>query len=79
MIFLWEFDVAIMFMSILGLGILMGAFFTPLTIAIGAAIAYQKLKSGRHKGYSVHLMYWFLPIGIGTKRTPPSYARHFVG
>jgi type IV conjugative transfer system protein TraL len=78
-VFLWDMDVAMIFMVVLGIGILMGAFFTPLGLALFLGHVYQKAKSGRQAGYSVHLLYWFSPVSIGNRRTPPSCSRNFVG
>lgn len=41
---------------------------------------YGKSKSGKHKGYAVHLMYWHLPAEtFSLKRTPPSHQREMIG
>lgn len=78
-VFIWDFDVALIFMTVMGFGIVMGAFILPLIIAVILCSAYQKMKSGRQQGYSIHLLYWFMPMNIGNRRTPPSCARNFIG
>lgn len=78
-IFIWDFDVAMIFISMMALGILMGAFIAPLILAIIVCKFYQKVKSGRQPGYSIHLLYWISPVSIGNRRTPPSCARSFIG
>lgn len=78
-IFIWEMDVAMIFIVILGMGIVMGAFLLPLAVAIVICTTYQKMKSGRQQGYSIHLLYWYSPMNLGTRRTPPSCARSFIG
>lgn len=78
-IFIWDMDVAMIFNVILGMGIVMGAFFIPLILAAIICSAYQKMKSGRQQGYSIHLLYWYSPMNLGNRRTPPSCARSFVG
>lgn len=78
-VFLWDMDVAMIFMVVLGLGIMMGAFFIPLVLALFLGHTYQKTKSGRQQGYSIHLLYWLSPMNIGNRRTPPSCVRSFIG
>jgi conjugal transfer pilus assembly protein TraL len=78
-IFVWDFDVVMIFIVIYGLGLAMGAAIVPGIIGAFLAGAYSKIKSGRQQGYSIHLLYWHMPFSIGNKRTPPSCARNFVG
>lgn len=78
-VFIWDFDIAMIFMMIMALGILAGAFFIPLIVAVTICGAYQKMKSGRQPGYSIHLLYWISPVNIGNRRTPPSCVRSFIG
>jgi conjugal transfer pilus assembly protein TraL len=78
-VFIWELDVAMIFIAVLGVGIVLGAFILPLIIALILCAVFQKMKSGRSRGYSIHLMYWYSPMNIGNRRTPPSSVRSFVG
>ena len=78
-LFIWDFDVAMIFMVVMGLGIVMGAFITPLVMSMVLCSFYQKMKSGRQPGYSIHLLYWYMPMNVGNRRTPPSCIRNFVG
>jgi conjugal transfer pilus assembly protein TraL len=77
--FIWDFDVALTFITVMGLGISLGGFFIPMILAFIACAGLQKMKSGRHPGYMVHLLYWYSPTSIGNRRTPPSFARDFIG
>ena len=74
----WEMDQAMLFMLMLVLGI---ASNMPLVFGvIGAVVAWAfgKMKHGKHRGFSKHLLYWTLPFQFYT-RTPPSHLREFVG
>ena len=76
---LWEMDQAMVFMSILVIGIacdLPGTFFV---LGLLVAWRYGKLKSGKHRGFAKHLIFWRTPITLGMRRTPPSYIREFLG
>lgn len=77
--FFWDFDVAIVFLLCLGFGIVTGFTMTFSVIGIFAAAGFSRLRSGQHPGYLIHLMYWYLPISVGFKRTPPSHERFFTG
>jgi conjugal transfer pilus assembly protein TraL len=77
--FFWEFDVALVFLVMLGFGILTGQIVLSLILGVVGAVSFSKMKSGQHPGYLIHMLYWHLPLRIGFKRTPPSYEREFVG
>jgi conjugal transfer pilus assembly protein TraL len=74
----WDFDVAIVFLGLLFFGIMAGFFLTSIILALGAGYAIQRMKSGKSKGYGLHILYWYLPINL-FKRTPPSCIREFIG
>lgn len=76
---LWEMDQAMVCMSMIVIGI--AADMTVTFILIGLLIAwrYGKLKSGKHRGFAMHLIYWRTPFSLGMRRTPPSYIREFIG
>lgn len=78
-IFIWDFDVAMIFLSMTALGILLGALIAAMILGVILCKLYQKVKSGRQHGYSIHLLYWISPVNIGNRRTPPSCARSFIG
>jgi conjugal transfer pilus assembly protein TraL len=77
--FFWDLDVAMVFLLCLGIGIVAGFTMTFAIIGIFLASAFSRMRSGQHPGYLLHLMYWYLPISVGFKRTPPSYERYFIG
>jgi conjugal transfer pilus assembly protein TraL len=76
---LWDLDVAMVFIVCLGIGIMAGFLLTSGAIGIVAAWYYSKSKSGRNKGYGLHLLYWYMPAFMSVKRAPPSNIRHFIG
>lgn len=77
--FFWEFDIALVFLVGIGFGILSNQIVLCTVLGTVGATVFSKTKSGQHPGYLVHLLYWYLPLNIGLKRTPPSYEREFVG
>jgi conjugal transfer pilus assembly protein TraL len=76
---LWDFDVAMIFIVMLGIGILAGWLITGGALGIGASWLYNRSKSGKTRGYGIHLLYWFMPALVSTKRIPKSNIRHFIG
>lgn len=76
---IWDFDVAMVFIVCLGIGIMSGYPLTSAAIGIVAAWYFSKSKSGRNKGYGLHLIYWYMPAFMTVKRAPPSCIRHFIG
>jgi conjugal transfer pilus assembly protein TraL len=75
----WDFDVAILAMGCLVIGIAADMTITFIFISIAVAVAYQQLKGGKHRAYGLHLMYWYMPLGFGFKVTPESAVREFIG
>mgnify|MGYP003382871118 FL=1 len=75
----WDFDVAILAMGMLCIGILVNQLITVTVIGFLVATSYQKVKAGRHRAFGLHALYWYLPITFGFKITPPSSVREFVG
>ncbi len=74
----WDLDEALLFMLALIVGMLMQAFFIGCAVGAVLVVLYGKAKSGRHRAFALHLMYWHLPVGLGFKRTPPSYIREYL-
>jgi conjugal transfer pilus assembly protein TraL len=75
----WDADVA--FIAVVGL---VFGFWTQQVLVFSvlgfyAAYKFQKLKSGRHRAFGLHSLYWHLPIRFGMKRTPASAVREFIG
>jgi conjugal transfer pilus assembly protein TraL len=75
----WDFDVAILFMGFLIFGVVTEFFFTFIFLGFFLAYSYQKVKTGKHKAFGIHLVYWYLPVTMGMKTTPPSAIREFIG
>jgi conjugal transfer pilus assembly protein TraL len=74
----WDLDEAILFMLALVLGLLVDLVFVGGATGVALVLAYGKAKSGRHRAYALHLMYWHLPVTLGFRRTPPSWIREFI-
>lgn len=74
----WDFDVALLFIVGLGLGIVMGLVLLGIALGLACAYGWSKVKRGRHPGYGLHCVYWHTPVRF-FRRTPPSARRHFVG
>lgn len=74
----WDLDEAILFMLALVLGLMVDLVFLGGATGVVLVIAYGKAKSGRHRAYALHLMYWHLPVTLGFRRTPPSWIREFI-
>lgn len=75
----WDFDVAIMAMGMMCIGILTNQLGVFTVLGIVVALAYQKVKAGRHRAFGLHALYWYLPITFGFRITPPSAVREFIG
>ena len=75
----WDFDVAILAMGCLVLGILVNQTVTFAGIGVVIAMSYQKVKAGRSRAFGLHALYWYLPMSFGFKITPPSAMREFIG
>ncbi|AJG22224.1 type IV conjugative transfer system protein TraL [Cupriavidus basilensis] len=76
----WEMDVAMITGLLFYLGFAFAdSFLVGGVLGFAAGFTLQKMKSNKHKKYSVHLSYWYLPVNIGLQRTPPSAMRRFMG
>lgn len=79
-IFWWEIDQAMLFGICAVLGMTLGSLMSG--IALGAVLGwlYGRAKSGRHRMFAVHAIYWHLPGAVlKMKRTPSSDARELIG
>ena len=74
----WDFDQAVLFMLALSVGMLMQMIFLGAAAGVGLVVLYGKAKSGQHRAFALHLMYWYLPLGLGFRRTPPSFIREYI-
>lgn len=75
----WDFDVAILFMGCMLIGIMSNQVMTFTFIGFFVAMGYQKVKAGRSRAFGLHALYWFLPTKFGFRITPPSAMREFIG
>lgn len=74
----WDFDVAATACLGMAFGALAGQFLLGCVGGGVAAYAWSKAKSGRHRGYGIHVLYWNTPLRM-FRRTPPSARRDFTG
>ncbi len=74
----WEFDVAIVFLACVFMGIMAGFFLSSILLGLAAGWAMGRLKAGQQRGYALHQLYWHLPLKT-FRRTPPSCVRDFLG
>lgn len=75
----WDFDVAILAMGCLVLGIMVNQTMTFAAIGVVVAMSYQKIKAGKSRAFGLHALYWYLPSNFGFRITPPSAVREFIG
>ena len=77
----WDLDQALLYLGLVLLGIVSN--FSLGGILMGAVVGwlYGKTKSGRHRAFMVHLMYWHLPSDLASnfRETPPSHQRKYLG
>jgi conjugal transfer pilus assembly protein TraL len=78
-LFLWDFDVAMVFLCGLGIGIALGQLLFFSLIGLAGAAAFSRVRSGRHPGFLVHSLYWHMPGRMGFRRLPASCEREFIG
>ncbi|MDX8401650.1 MAG: type IV conjugative transfer system protein TraL [Mariprofundaceae bacterium] len=75
----WDFDQALIVVAIIGFSIVVNMVIAGAILGVIAGMAIGRLKSGRGRGYLVHTAYWYLPMDLGLKRTPPSHVTRFIG
>lgn len=75
----WDFDVAILAMGCMVIGIMVNQTITFAVIGFFVAAGYQKIKAGRTRAFGLHALYWYLPVKFGFRVTPPSAVREFIG
>jgi conjugal transfer pilus assembly protein TraL len=75
----WDFDVALLAMTGMVFGFVSEHIIVATAIGFGSAALYQRSKSGKHRAFGLHLLYWYTPIRMGMKATPPSAIREYIG
>jgi len=75
----WDFDQALISIAIFGLSIILNMLLVGVILSIATGGFIGRLKSGRSRGFMAHTAYWYLPMDMGLKRTPPSHIVKFVG
>lgn len=77
-IFIWDFDVAALFVFGFAIGIMVGSLIVGAILGVLFSKAWSKIRLGRAKGFGIHTLYWYLP-GKPFRRSPESFRRNFMG
>lgn len=77
-IFIWDFDVAALFVFGFAIGIMEGSLIVGAILGVLFSKAWSKIRQGRAKGFGIHTLYWYLP-GKPFRRSPESFRRNFMG
>lgn len=77
-IFIWDFDVAALFVFGFAIGIMVGSLIVGAILGVLCSKAWSKIRQGRAKGFGIHTLYWYLP-GKPFRRSPESFRRNFMG
>ena len=75
----WDIYQSMIFLMIVGLGAVMHLLLPSLILGSLLSWSYGRLASGQARGFLVHLLYWFTPLGEGYKTIPSGDKRHFIG
>lgn len=76
--FIWDLDVVCAFFFGFAIGVLLGNLWLGLLLGVFLAKGLTRLKIGRHAGFGLHLLYWYLPYKF-FKCLPASHRREFIG
>ena len=77
-IFIWDFDVAILFITGIAIGVMVGSLTVGAVSGVVLAKAWSKIRRGKAAGFGIHTLYWYLP-GKPFRRSPESFRRNFMG
>ena len=77
-IFIWDFDVAALFVFGFAIGIMVGSLIVGAILGVLFSKAWSKIRQGRAKGFGIHTLYWYFP-GKPFRRSPESFRRNFMG
>ena len=77
-IFIWDFDVAALFIFGIAMGVLVGSLAMGVVLGVALSKIWSKVRQGRAKGFGIHTLYWYLP-GKPFHRSPESFRRDFIG
>lgn len=77
MFFLWESDMAMLFITIFILGGVLDMALVGVLVAYFTVKGYARLKEDGGRGLLAKVMYWYLP-GLGENRFP-SHIREYLG
>ncbi|MCW8966244.1 MAG: type IV conjugative transfer system protein TraL, partial [Candidatus Pacearchaeota archaeon] len=77
----WDMDQAMVFLSMFMMGLIAGFIASGLILAGVFGWLYGKSKTGKHRAYIIHMMYWYLPSSLVSRFqvTPPSHERQYLG
>lgn len=74
----WELDVAAIAFAGFFLGIYAGLAWGGVALGIFLATGWSRVRSGKHPGMAIHVMYWFTGYP-NLNALPPAYIRELVG
>ena len=77
-IFIWDFDVAMLFIFGIGVGVMVGSLSFGAVFGVLLSKVWSKIRQGKATGFGIHTLYWYLP-GKPFRRSPESFRRHFMG
>jgi len=76
----WDADLAILVSTFVVFGMVIGSPLIGVICGGSMGAIYGKAKSGKHKAFAMHLMYWYLPGAVlSMKRTPSSDFQEYIG
>ena len=75
----WDFDVVLVAMSMFVLGIVGDMVLSGAILSFFLGKFYGSFKSGKARGFTTHMSYWYLPLKMNFKVIPDSEQRFFVG
>ena len=76
--FLWDFDVFLMFIVGLFIGLMIRQIFVTTILFTFLAWRWGKFKSGKHQWFFMYAMYWYLPMSDSSTRVPATKQREFL-
>lgn len=76
--FMWDFDVFIIAVTGIIVGLVTRQVFIFLPLFLFFAIRWGKFKSGKHPWFFIHAFFWYLPIPEKNLRIPQTHQREFL-
>lgn len=77
--FMWEADVAMIYVFWIFMGAILNMFLLGLVMAIIFGRGYARLKEEGGRGLIMKLLYWYTPSDLWLSKKHPSYIREYIG